>query len=150
MRYRHGDSNPVVSPAVAAATEIKIGDMVTGTPAAAASVAWSTNLTGTQEAFHDEFLGVAAQASRVGDVSPIRVNTSAVHEFDCDSATFTQGQLVGPAKQTGNALENQKVVAVATENLAIGRVYKPYATATTKVMVEITSTKMRGGPQAMA
>lgn len=150
MNWRHGDAQPVVSKAVASATVIEIGDLVNATPAPASDTAWNLNLATTQEDFHDVFLGVAAQRSRDGDTDPVRVNTKAVHEFDCDAATFNLGDLVGVAQGTGNVLEKQKVVAVATENLAIGRVAKQYDSNTTKVLVEITSTKLHGGPQAMA
>ena len=111
---------------------------------------WSTSLAVTQEAFHDSFLGVAQQRSRNGDTDDIRLATRGVHEFDCASATFEVGDLVGPAKTSGDNIENQKVVAVATENLAIGYVVKPYASATTKVMVRVFGTKAGGGIQAMA
>jgi hypothetical protein len=42
------------------------------------------------------------------------------------------------------------VKSVATENLAVGRVAKRVNPAGTSVLVEIVSTVMRGGPQAMA
>ena len=150
MNWRHGDPNPVVSKAVATAKVIEIGDLVTNTPAAAAGVTWNTNLATTQEDFHDAFLGVSAQRSRDGDTDPVRVNTTGVHEFDCDAATFNIGDLVGPAKASGNALENQKVVSVSTANLAIGRVAKQYDSNTTKVLVDVKATIPNGGPQAAA
>lgn len=150
LRYKYGDANPVVSPAVVTDTVIQPGDLVTDTPAAAADVTWDTDLATTQEAFHDAFLGVSGQRSRDGDTDPIRVNTTGVFEFDCAAATFDLGDLVGPAKATGNALESQKVVAVASANLAIGRVAKAYGSNTTKVLVRVESTVMTGGPRAMA
>ena len=149
FRYRYGDVHPVMSLPVASATPIEIGDLVTNVPAAAAATAWTT-LVGAQEAFHDAFLGVSGQRSRVGDTDAVRVDTRGVFEFDCAAATFVLGDLVGPAKQTGNAIESQKVIAVATPNLAIGRVVQTYPAATTKVKVEITSTIVHGGPQAPA
>ena len=153
MRWRYGDTDPVVSKAVDTAEVIEIGDLIeaaSGTVQNAAGHTWNTDLATTQEEFHDIFLGVAMQRSRSGDTAAIRVATSGVFEFTCAAATFEIGDLVGPAKQTGNALESQKVVAVATANLAIGRVAKRYASNTTTVLVEIESTLQRGGPQAMA
>jgi hypothetical protein len=156
MRWRYGDTNPVITKPIASATVIEIGDLVEMAPngdvAPASAHAWNTNLATTQDEFQDTFLGVATQRSRVGDVDPIRVATSGVFEFDCASATFELGTLVGPAKQTGNALESQKVVALSTgnENKAIGRVAKRYGASTTRVLVEIFSTIMRGGPQPKA
>lgn len=153
MRQHYGETNPVVA-AVDSGTEIEIGDMVfldtDDAKPASTSALWDTDLETTQEAFHDEFLGVACQRSRSGDTTGVRVATSGVFEFDCAAATFELGALVGPAKASGNTLENGKVVAVDTANLAIGRVAKRYGSNTTKVLVRIESTVMQGGPQAMA
>jgi hypothetical protein len=153
MRWRHGDTKPRVTKAIATATVVEIGDLVeasSGTVQSAADHTWNSNIAVTQEEFHDIFLGVAMQRSRSGDTDPIRVATAGVFEFTCAAATFEIGDLVGPAKATGNAMENQKVVAVATANLAIGRVAKRYAANTTTVLVEVESTVQRGGPQAAA
>ena len=150
MRYRHGDTLPVFSKPVPTATLIQIGDLISNTPASAADLAWDTDLATTQENFHDIFLGVSGQRSRSGDTDQVRCNTRGVHKFDCDAATFNLGDLVGPAKAAGNALENQKVVGVAAANLAIGRVAKQYDSNTTKVYVEVFSTVMNGGPQTPA
>lgn len=150
FNYQYGDIRPVITPAVGSSAVIQIGDLVTKTPTAAADVAWDTNLAGTQEAFHDDFLGVSCRRSLSGETAPIRVATSGVFRFKCDAATFAIGDLVGPAKATGNNLENDKVVSVATANLAIGRVVAHYGTNTTEVLVEIVSTVAHGGPQAPA
>jgi len=149
----YGEPNPVVSKEVATATVIEVGDLVSaaaGVIENAADLTWNTNLATTQEDFHDIFLGVACERSRNGDVSALKVNTSGVHEFDCAAATFEIGDLVGPADSGSSTLMSQKVVAVATANLAIGRVAKRYGSNTTKVLVEIFSTVMHGGAQAMA
>jgi hypothetical protein len=151
--YRHRSGDPQhIEAAVDSATVIGIGDLLwldTDDAKPAADKAWDTNIATTQEAFHDVFLGLALEQSRAGDTAPISVATGGLVEFDCAAATFELGALVGPAKQTGNAIESQKVVSVATANLAIGRVAKRYASNTTKVLVEIISTVMRGGPQTM-
>lgn len=68
----------------------------------------------------------------------IRIDAGGVFEFDCASATFEVGDLVGCAKQSGNALEDQKVVAVASEALAIGRVTQR-GTSITRVKIQILS-----------
>lgn len=156
MRWRYGDTNPVITKAIASATVIEVGDLVemsaTGDVTSASAHAWNTDLATTQDEFQNTFLGVAMQRSRVGDTEPLRVATSGVFEFDCAAATFELGVLAAPAKQSGNALENQKTAALAAgnEGKALGRVAKRYGAATTRVLVEIFSTVMRGGPQAKA
>ena len=152
QRHRRELNDPVEA-AVDSGTVIETGDLVwqdTDDAKPADDVTSATTLAGTQEAFHDAFLGVAEQASRDGDTSDIRVGTRGVWEFPCDAATFELGDLVGPAAGVSPAIVPQKVVAVATENLAIGRVAKRYPSNTTKVLVRIVSTVMDGGPQAMA
>jgi hypothetical protein len=162
MRWRYGDTNPVIVP-VDSATVIEIGDLVfmevddarpagQDTNSDGTGDLWNTNLAVTQEAFHDKFLGVAMQRSRAGDVEPIRVATTGVFEYDAASGTYELGVLVAPDKAAGNNLLNQKLVAVAgtLHNQAVGRVAKRVSPAGTKVLVDIQSTVMVGGPQAMA
>lgn len=153
--WKYGDTMPVVTKAVATATVIYRGDLIAtvtsgGAPYAAGDHVWNTNLSTTQNEFHNLFLGVSADRSRSGDIDVIKVNTRGVFEFDCAAATFEIGDIVGPAKQSGNLLEPQKVVSVATANLAIGRVARRYGSNTTTVLVKIESTRMDGGVQVMA
>lgn len=154
--WQRGATNPVVTKAVPTANVIQVGDLVAteaadDDPYAAADETWDTDLATTQENFHDRFLGVAMQRSRNGDTDAIRVATSGVFEFDCASDTYFHGQLVGPDKDTGNALLSQQVEDVATANLAVGRVVKYEGSAiTVGCLVEIVSVLARGGPQAVA
>jgi hypothetical protein len=155
MRWRYGDTNPVVTKPIASGVTIEIGDLVeqdsSGNVTPANVLAWTTDLPTTQAAFHTSFLGVAMQRSRSTDTDPIRVATSGVFEFACASATFNIGDLVGPAKDTGNLLLNQSVVAVGAggnEGKAIGRIANYVNPANTQVLVSIVSTKQFGGPQA--
>lgn len=154
--HKYGDTHPVLSVAKASGTTIAIGDLIyrdggaSNVPKPAASLAWDTSLAVTQETFHDSFLGVALSAGRSADTDKIRIATSGIFEFDCASATFAAGALVGPAKQSGNALESQKVVSVATANLAIGRVEQDYTSATTRVRVRVMSVVHDGGAYAPA
>ncbi len=72
MRWRYGDTNPVVA-AVDAATVIEIGDLVyqdTDDAKPASSQADQGTETANQELFADKFLGVAMQRSRVGRHGP--------------------------------------------------------------------------------
>jgi len=153
MRWRYGETNPIVIP-VDSATAIEIGDVVylaTDDARPAAQQADGGSEAANQEAFHDNFAGVAMQRSPSGDTSPIRVATTGVFEFACLSATFEIGALLGADENSGgNALENQVVVAVATPNLAIGRCAKRVSPADTKVLVAIVGTVSHGGPQAAA
>lgn len=148
MRWRYGDTNPVVA-AVDSATVIEIGDLVWQDADDAKPASDITN-QGTkadnQEALAAAFLGVAMQRSRNGDTAPIRVATTGVFEFDCPSGTFELGGLLGAdAEAAGHPLLNQQVAAVATAALAIGRVAKRQAVAITSVLIDVRSTVMTGG-----
>lgn len=149
-QYLYGNPAPEEVP-VATATAITVGDIVglsSGNVVNAAATTWDTNTSTTQAAFALLFLGCSAQTktanvARVNGMSNdniIRIDTAGDFEFDCATANFAVGDLVGPAKDTGNALMSNKVVAVATENLAIGRVVKA-GTNITRVRVRILSTK---------
>jgi hypothetical protein len=153
MRWRYGDTNPVVLP-VDAATVIEIGDLIyleTDDARPASAQADQSTEAANQELFHDKFAGVAMQRSGAGDSNPIRIATSGVFEFDCASATFEVGTLVGSDEASnGTQLQDQVVVAVATPNLAVGRVVRRVNPAGTRVLVDIVSTVVYGGPQAAA
>ncbi|BBO36199.1 hypothetical protein [Lacipirellula parvula] len=153
MRWRYGDTNPVVLP-VAALTVIEIGDLIyqsSGAALPASELADAGTEAGNQEAFHDIFVGVAMQASPSGVSNPIRVATSGVFEFDCISATAEVGDLFGSDEDgTGTELLSQVVAKVATANLAIGRCAKRVNPAASRVLIEVVSTVLRGGPQVMA
>jgi len=148
MRWRYGDTNPVVA-AVDSSTVIEIGDLVyqdTDDAKPASSQADQGTETANQDLFVDNFLGVAMQRSRSGDTDPIRVATTGVFEFDCPSGTFELGDLVGVDENSqGDALLDQQVDAVSASQYAVGRVAKRVATAATSVLVDIRSTVMTGG-----
>ena len=151
MRWRSGETNPIVLP-VDSATVIEIGDLVyldTDDAKPAAAQADQSSETANQALFHNKFAGVAMQRSRAGDSDPIRVATTGVFEFAAPSATHEVGALLGVDEQSGGtALENQKLDAVAGAHLAIGRCAKRVHPADTRVLVDIVSTVMYGGPQA--
>jgi hypothetical protein len=140
---------------VDSATVIEIGDLVyleTDDARPASAIAYTT-LAGTQESFHDKLLGVSMQRSRAGETAEVRVATEGVFEFDAATATFELGERVGiDDNPSGTALEDQKVIAVVagSPQLAIGKVAKRVAPAGTTVLVEIRSTVMADGPQAVA
>mgnify|MGYP000898633775 CR=1 FL=1 len=148
MRWRYGDTNPVVA-AVDSATVIEIGDLIyqdTDDAKPASSQADQGSETANQELFADKFLGVAMQRSRTGDTAPIRVATTGVFEFECPSGTFELGDLLGADENTaGDALLSQQVDKVSASKYAVGRVAKRTASAATAVLVDIRSTVMTGG-----
>ncbi len=96
MRWRYGETSPVMIP-VDSATVIEIGDLVyldvdDAKPAASQTDQGSEG--GNQQMFHDNFAGVAMQASPSGKSDPIRVATVGVFEFDCLSTTLEVGDLM--------------------------------------------------------
>lgn len=116
---------------VATATALEPGDLIsrnatTGLVTPASSFTWDTDLATTQAAFVALFYGCSQQlktanVARVhgnGDDNIVMIEMGGVREYDCASADFVFGQLLGPAKQSGNALENKKLVGVASESLA--------------------------------
>ena len=148
MRWRYGDTNPVVA-AVDSATVIEIGDLLyqdTDDAKPASSQADQGSETANQELFADKFLGVAMQRSRAGDTDPVRVATTGVFEIDCPSGTFELGDLIGADENAaGNALLTQQVAKVTAAKYAVGRVAKRSGAAATTVLVDVRSTIMTGG-----
>jgi hypothetical protein len=148
MRWRYGDTNPVVA-AVDAATVIEIGDLVyqelDDVRPASAAVDMGSKIA-NQDVFAHKFLGVAMQRSRAGESAPVRLATTGVFEFDCASATFELGDMVGADENAaGDALLSQQVAKVTQSRYALGRVAKRQSLASTNVLVDIRSTVMTGG-----
>lgn len=152
MRWRYGDTNPVML-AVDSATEIEIGDLVyldTDDAKPASAQADQGTALANQQLFHDGFMGVAMQCSRVGDTSPIRVATTGVFEFPCAAAAFEVGALISASEASnGTQLEDQQVVEVASVDAAIGRC-AAHADGAARVLVDVVSSVMKGGVQAVA
>jgi hypothetical protein len=153
MRWRYGDTNPVLL-AVDAATVIEIGDLVyldgdDAKPAAAMSDQGTASAN--QQLLHDNFAGVAMQRSQAGQAGAVRVATTGVFEFDCDEATFEVGDLLGPAENaSGDALENQKLTPVGGAANALGRCAVRAPGGATSVTIDVVSSVMKGGVQAVA
>ncbi|MHB8901820.1 MAG: hypothetical protein ACYC6Y_23950 [Thermoguttaceae bacterium] len=148
MRWRYGDTHPVVA-AVDAATVIEIGDLVyldTDDARPASAQADQGTEPANQSAFAGRFLGVAMQRSPAGHADPIRVATTGVFEFDCPGGTYELGDLVGADEALGGTtLEAQRVAAVADPQQAIARVARRAPLATGSLLVDIRSTIMTGG-----
>lgn len=162
-RYRYGDVQPIETTPIDTAVTILKGDLVFKDLADANKYkssqsiidiggAGPATLAAAQELFHDTFLGPAEHRSLEGEVLPIVCSAAGVYEYECEAAQFAMGDLVGialdPADPT--AIDRQRVVSVATPNLAIGRVVKDYTADTLTVYVQIVSTLYKGGPQAAA
>ena len=152
MRWRYGDTSPVMLP-VDSATVIEIGDMLlldTDDAKPASSQTDQGTEGGNQQLFHDGFAGVAMQASPSSSTQPIRVATTGVFEFDCVSTTLEVGDMMGSDENVaGNALLNQTVAKVTNANAAVGRCAKRLNPAGTRVLVDIVSSVMHGGTQAI-
>jgi len=152
MRWRYGDTSPVQM-AVDSATVIEIGDMIyldLDDAKPAGSQTDQGTRTANQQLFHDNFAGVAMQASRAGETQPIRVATSGVFEFDCVSTTLEVGDMLGPDENVaGTALLNGTVIKVTAATNAVGRCAKRLNPAGTHVLVDIVSSMLKGGAQAV-
>jgi len=144
-----GNFNPVLSVATVSADLITKGDMLwqdsgnSNAPRPASAYTWDTNLLTTQTSFKLLYLGIALDDKPVGSTAAIRIATDGVFDMTFASGTLAQGALVGPAKASGNALENQKV-AVAVVAGAIGRVTKANVSAATKARIRHKATLVVG------
>jgi hypothetical protein len=138
---------------VDSATVIEIGDLVLQDVDDAKPASSQTDQgseLANQQLFHDVFAGVAMQASPSGVSQPIRVATTGVFEFDCLSTTLEVGDLIAPDENGGGtALLNQTVAKVTNVNAAIGRCAKRLNPAGTRVLVDVVSSVVRGGTQAI-
>lgn len=150
MRWRYGDTNPVTLP-VATGVAVEIGDLIylsSGVGAPASAMPDEGTPTLNQQAFQDNFVGVAMQASPSDEETTIRIATSGVFEFDCDSATWDLGEEAATQIDgSGVQLYDQQVVSAASLSAAIGRCAKQVTVASTRVLVDVVSSVMRGGPQ---
>ena len=148
MRWRYGDTNPVVA-AVDALTHIEIGDLLWQDVDDAKPASMQPDLgskPGNQEQFAARFLGVAMQRSRAGEASPVRVATTGVFEFEAPAGNHELGDLMGSAEDVGGtALLNQQLARVAESHLAIGRIARRETGNPTSVLVDVRSTVMTGG-----
>lgn len=154
--FRKGDAKPRRF-TFTASTAIERGDLVyqdssTKKILPASSFTWDTSIGVTQHNFNDYFAGVSniKRLSSQTDTPEGIVCTGGIFEFNCAalSAALETGTLFGPAKASGNALENQKVVQVGNANLAIGWLAQPAASGATTVLIEIQSSIAYGGVQA--
>lgn len=158
--WRYGDTNPVVAH-VRDVHTVEIGDLVfldndgSAYTLPASQVNDFGSIQANQAWFKCHFLGVAMQRHRAShdplDANSIRVATTGVFEFDCASATFDIGDLVGVAENAaGTALLNQTVIQVAMADTdrdarTIGIVQRQQSVAATTVYCRIKSEVMEQG-----
>ena len=147
FRWVHGDTTHVIAP-VASATVIEIGDLVyydANTVKPASMQANQTTKALNQSTFAPKFLGVAMQASPNGSTTSIRVATSGVFEYDCNSNTFELGNYVGIEEKPGRTgIENQKLDKTTDVAGAIGRVWRREPVAVKTLQVQLQSVVMFG------
>lgn len=139
MRHRKEEPKQKMF-AVDSAQVIEIGDFTwlnTDDVRAASDYTWDSDLATTQRSFVKLCAGVSGDQSESGDTDEVAIETGGIVEMDCAAAQFEISDLVGLAKALGNNLEDQKVVAVASHDLAIGKVTQRYTTNTTTVYLEI-------------
>lgn len=164
FRYRRGDAKPVPMK-TNSSFPIEAGDLLwqdpdDGTVKPAADLTNQGVAATNQDYFQQYFAGVAmgkvglqtgeTTARLTTDPGYVMVGTGGVWEFDCASAAFVPGALVG-VKADGNGCSNQAVASAASESLAIGVAVPTVAqlgVAVTSIEVEIRSTIMRGSVQA--
>lgn len=156
-QYLYGETNPIDAP-ILTAQAVTIGDLVglsSGNVVRASDTTWNTSLAQTQADFRTLYLGVAGQTKAAGTAqifgnsiaNRVRVDSDGVYIFATASASYNVGDLVGPAKDTGNALLNDTVASVAALDKTIGYVVEKTTSATT-VKVRLLSLKAPNAPSA--
>ena len=150
MRWRYGDTNPVMLP-VSTNSVVEIGDLVyldTGTAKPATDLAHQGTFLLNQHTFQDSFVGVAMQASPAGEADAIRIATSGVFEFDADSSAYELGEQLGCAENsTNDGLLSQSLALSSTIGGTLGRCAKQKPLGVTRALIDIVSTVMKGGAQ---
>ena len=131
--FQRGDPRQHMIP-VALAKAVAEGDVVgiaSGALTKASETTWTADLATTRAAFVATFAGRAAQDKDADGVVygngetfklRVRVDTSGVCRYAAKDGTYALGDLLGPAKQAGNLLEDQILEKVASEAQATHRV----------------------------
>lgn len=132
-------------------------DAADGYDKPASSYTWDTDLATTLGTFNAVFRGVSTArrlATQTADGGKADGGIIYTGEFcfPCAAlgAAVVPGALVTVAKQTGNALENQKVATTATIGQAIGRVTRDAAVGQTFLYFKLLTPLVFGGPTAAA
>lgn len=128
---------------------IQVGDLVameSNKAVPVASFTWTTDTATTQTNFAAAFIGLSAARSRAATTDArdleISVDIDGNVEFDAVSGTYTVGQYLGCAKDTGNNLK-QTVEGVATKARAIAVVVKDSGASATRVLARLINTPVK-------
>lgn len=148
MRWRYGDTNPVVGQPIES-ERIAIGDLLFqagGRVSPAAVFEKGAHLAlDLPRLFATEFIGVAMQRSPEGEALPIRIATTGVFEFEVLAARdWELGDLVGAVVELDLKLADQTVRKAESNAAAIGRCAKR-GLQLPSLLVDIRSTVMTGG-----
>lgn len=147
QRFRHMDPKGTIKLPIAAADACEIGDLMyydatTDTVKRASAQADQLSLAANQALFKDNFAGVAMTGHVANDpAEDITLATEGVFEFECAATAWDAFALVGPDEDGGVALSNIRMIAAAAQSDAIGRVWRKYTTATTRVLVRISGNR---------
>ncbi|MEN0109242.1 MAG: hypothetical protein AAF805_00820 [Planctomycetota bacterium] len=144
MRWRYGDTNPVTLESIAD-DDVEIGDLVGKLDGSARPASAFNNV----ESFRDAFLGVAMQASPLGQTSGVRVATTGVFEFECDADGYEVGDPLQVAAAGPVGCVDQRIARCTADPqlVAIGRCAKNERASQTRVLIDVISVVMKGGPQ---
>lgn len=155
--FQRGEPRPVMVP-VPTASAIAEGDLIaldsSGNARLASGQTWNTDKATTRVAFCAIFAGVSAQAKtanlpvlwNAGFPGQIKINAGGVVSRTAAAGTYLAGDMVGPAKQSGNLLDDQIVEVVTSEAEAIGIVVGSPGVNPATVDVELLSRKFRPSP----
>jgi len=130
-----------------ASLQIEAGDLLYWTGSVAQPLS-SKTLLGSQvldqAAVKPLFLGVAvsgritAQNTSVWPIDYVEAASNCLYLADCASATWEVGDLVGVVRNSGaTALQDQQVVKVSSDNLAVGQVFRREPSAVTQVLCRL-------------
>lgn len=147
-------SDATAGVAVDDATEIDAGDLLfldTDDAKPASDQADQTGEPANQRLFAQKFMGAAAggKLSTETWIDKILVDfdLDAEREYDCVSEVHEVGDLMGVDEAaSGTALENKKLVKVTDEALAIAKIVRKDAAATTKCRVKFIKSILVGNP----
>lgn len=159
MPFQRGDARPVNVPfalAKSAAEDDLIAIDSNGDGYKASEETWNTDLATTRAVFVTKFAGASAQFKDAN--APIlfmsgplalklKVDTSGVRTYAAKAGAYKVGDFVGPAKQTGNLLEDKTIEVVSTLAQAIGKYVGAPGTLAAGAMaeIEILSTVLPAG-----